>query len=141
MQLENSLAFLSLDLSGSVESAMIPATMLKSLPERMVNVKGYVAEVMATSSNNRDSYGGNYSHTTYFVKVVLFLQALPPLKSNRRDQNIHQGLPGEARGLPEKRHPGSTDRVVEREAVLLSGPQLRVQDGLQTAIRGLLGER
>ena len=69
MQLESSLAFLSLDLSGSVESAMIPTTMLKSLPERMVNLKGYVAELMVTSSFQQNNHGSNYSHTTYFIKV------------------------------------------------------------------------
>lgn len=69
MQLESSLAFLNFDLSAATDSALIPATGLKSLPERQVNVKGFVAEVVVITSNNQGSYAGNYSHTTYFVKV------------------------------------------------------------------------
>lgn len=53
---------------------MFPVSMMKSLPERLVNVKGYVAEVMATSNNNQNNYGSNYNHSTFFVKVLQFNQ-------------------------------------------------------------------
>lgn len=52
------------------DSPLIPVASLKSLPERVVNLKGYVAEVMLTNNQNQGNYGSNYSHSTYFVKVV-----------------------------------------------------------------------
>ena len=86
MQLENSLSFLNFDLSGSVHSAMIPVASLKSMPERLVNVKGFVAEIMAANNNNnnQNNYGSNYSHTTFFVKVGdSHRPAVPPRQSCR----------------------------------------------------------
>ena len=69
VELESNLSFLTMDLSSSVPSAAIPVSTLKSLPEKSISIKGYVAEVMVTGSNSKDNYAGNYNHTTYFVKV------------------------------------------------------------------------
>lgn len=75
LKIEASLSFLNFDVSTRISSVCIPLTSLKQLPERMISVKGYVAEVMATSSNNRDSNFKNvYNHTTYFVKVYQILR-------------------------------------------------------------------
>lgn len=83
LQIEQSLAFLNYDISSSVKSACIPVSSLKSLPERLVSVKGYVAEIMVTSSFGKDNFTSNYNHTTYFVKVGMSDPAFPSFKSNR----------------------------------------------------------
>jgi hypothetical protein len=69
MRLEGDISFLTFDLSSRISSVCIPLASLKQLPERQVTVRGFVAEVMATSSYGKDNFGSNYSHTTYFVKV------------------------------------------------------------------------
>ncbi len=60
---------MSLDLSSTIPGMpVIPRELAKKLPEKTINVKGYVGEIALMPQD----YGtNNYQHQTYLVKVTV----------------------------------------------------------------------
>lgn len=78
LQLTNSLSYLSYDLTSAIGSVCVPKTSLKKLPERMIIVKGYLAEVNITQSNNPEKYQVN--HSTFFIKLFHQMSLIDEIK-------------------------------------------------------------
>jgi len=66
------------DLTQPVGSPCVPKANIKRIPDRTINIKGYVAELVKTDSNSVDGYQN--TKLTYFLKLYHYASLVDEIK-------------------------------------------------------------